>query len=197
MSCSSGMTKTMAAELERSHIVQAVRQWLERVVIGLNLCPFVVEPWHKDQLRIRVSEARTEAELINDLHAELTLMDHMHPDVLETSLLVIPHLLSEFEAYNEFLGLADLLLQEFGWEGDYQIASFHPSYRFAGTEYGDPENLTNCSPYPILHVLREHSVSLALANYPNPEQITERNIATVQALSPEDKQQLFPHFPPS
>ncbi|NEQ97835.1 MAG: DUF1415 domain-containing protein [Cyanothece sp. SIO2G6] len=183
-------------ELGRSQIVQIVRQWLEQVVIGLNLCPFVVEPWHKEQLRIRVSDARTEEELIHDLHAELTLLDRIHPDILETTILIVPHLFTEFEAYNEFLPLADLLLQEFGWEGDYQIASFHPRYRFAGTESGDPENLTNCSPFPLLHILREHSISLALANYPNPEQIPERNIQTVQALGPEEKQQLFPYLMP-
>ncbi|MEB3230900.1 MAG: DUF1415 domain-containing protein [Leptolyngbyaceae bacterium] len=186
----------MAEELERSQIVQGVRQWLEQVVIGLNLCPFVIEPWRKDQLRIRVSDARTEQELLTDLHAELALLDRIHPDILDTSLLVLPYLFPDFEAYNEFLTLADLLLQEFGWDGDYQIASFHPSYRFDGTEYGDPENLTNCSPYPILHILREHSVSLALANYPNPEQIPERNIQTVQALDPAEKQQLFPFLTP-
>ena len=184
----------MTLQLERSQIVQEVQQWLEQVVIGLNLCPFAAEPLHKEQVRIRVSDAETEDALLTDVQAELMLLNRMHPSELETTLLVSPLLLTDFEQYNDFLYLVNLLLKEFDWEGQYQVASFHPHYRFAGTDNGAVENLTNRSPYPILHILRETSVSHAVATHPDTEQIPTRNIQKVQSLSPSDKASLFPYL---
>ena len=180
--------------LELKAIVEDVQQWLNQVVIGLNLCPFAAEPKHNHQIKIQVSTARNEEDLLMDLHAELMHLDRTPTSELETTLLVVPILFPEFEDYNNFLYLVDVLLKRFRWEGIYQIASVHPHYRFADTQPDDAENLTNRSPYPILHILREASVSKALASYSNPEQIPEKNIRTVQNLTPEQQQYLFPYL---
>jgi hypothetical protein len=174
--------------------VDEVQHWLDRVVVGLNLCPFAAEPNRKGQIKIYVSTARTEEALLTDLQTELRELDRRSPTDLETTLLVVPYMLQDFEAYNTFLALVDALLQTFGWEGEYQVASFHPNYCFADTEPDDPENLTNRSPYPILHILREASISKALDAYADPDQIPAKNIQTVQHLSPEQQRSLFPHL---
>lgn len=175
----------------------AVEQWLTQVVIGLNLCPFAAEPHHLGHIRLHLSQATTLEALLGELQIELKRLQQTPSCELETTLLVIPQLLGDFDAYNQFLELADWLLQDFGWEGEYQIASFHPDYCFAQTEPDDPANLTNRSPYPILHLLREASIDQALAHFPHPEQIPERNIRCVRALSSSDRQRLFPYLPPS
>ncbi|MEL6223510.1 MAG: DUF1415 domain-containing protein [Cyanobacteria bacterium J06626_14] len=177
---------------DRQAITMAIQQWLEQVVIGLNLCPFAASPYRNQQITIQVSMAHTEEALLNDLIAELRLLDQLSPEQLETTLLVTPFLLSDFEDYNEFLGQVDELLVQFGWEGQYQVASFHPHYRFAGTQSDDIENLTNRAPYPILHILREASISRALTSYTNPEAIPETNIQTVTQLNEQDVKRLFP-----
>lgn len=177
-----------------AQIVNEVQHWLDRVVVGLNLCPFAAEPNRKGQIKIHISPARTEEALLIDLQGELRELDRRSPTDLETTLLVIPHMLHAFDAYNDFLALVDALLQTFGWEGDYQVASFHPNYCFANTEPDDPENLTNRSPYPILHLLREASISDALNSYADPDQIPARNIQTVRHLSLEQRRSLFPYL---
>lgn len=175
-------------------IENSVQRWLEEVVIGLNLCPFAAKPQRKQQIRLSVSTARTEQQLLSDLQAELLLLDSTAPGALETTLLIIPNMLAEFEEYNQFLDLTDALLQQYNWQGHYQIASFHPHYRFAGTGNDDAENLTNRSPYPILHILREASLEKALQNYPAPEHIPERNINKIKNLSLSEVQKYFPYL---
>lgn len=184
----------MAVELKRSQVVAHIRQWLADVVIGLNLCPFAAEPLAGQQLRIRVSDARTEDELLTDIQAELMLLDRMHPDELDTTILAIPYMLKDFNDYNECLYLVTLLLREFSWDRDYQVATFHPRYQFEGTDPDDIENLTNRSPYPLLHILRESSVSEALATYKHPERIPKKNVKTVRGLSQSEKEILFPYL---
>ncbi|MEB3211164.1 MAG: DUF1415 domain-containing protein [Leptolyngbyaceae bacterium] len=173
-------------------ISAVIQQWLENVVIGLNLCPFAASPHRNRQIRIQVSTAQTQEALLKDLVAELRRLDRCSPEELETTLLVTPILLTDFEDYNEFLGEVDELLHQFGWEGEYQVASFHPHYQFADTSSDDAGNLTNRSPYPIFHILREASISKALASYPNPETIPETNIQTVCQLSKHQIKELFP-----
>jgi hypothetical protein len=173
-------------------VTEEIQHWLEGVVIGLNLCPFAAAPYRNQQIKIQVSTAHTNQQLLEDLVNELRNLDHHPQSILETTLLVTPLLLSEFEEYNEFLGTVDDLLSAFGWEGEYQIASFHPDYYFADTHRDDAENLTNRSPYPILHVLREESVSAALATFINPEAIPTANIQTMRQLSPQQIRALFP-----
>lgn len=173
----------------------AVRQWLDQVVIGLNLCPFAARPVRGGQLRVVVSEAETELDLLTDLQLELTRLDETPVAQLETTLIVVPKLLADFLDYNDFLDRADELLLSFEWEGSYQVASFHPQYQFAGTESDDPENLTNRAPYPLLHLLREDSVEAAIAGYPDVDGIPEANIRRMRELTPEQRRQLFGYLP--
>lgn len=184
----------MGISIKRSKIVQDVEQWLQHVVVGLKLCPFAAEPLQNQQIRLRVSTANTDEALLTDLQAELMLLDRMHPDELATSILIVPLMLEDFSAYNEFLYLVNLLLQEFGWDQIYQVASFHPHYCFADTAPNDAENLTNRSPYPLFHILREASVSEAIASAEESDAITKRNIKTVRNLSPSKKKKLFPYL---
>ncbi|TVP57776.1 MAG: DUF1415 domain-containing protein [Halomonadaceae bacterium] len=158
------------------------RQWVERVVVGLNLCPFARKPLAAGQVRIAVSDARTEEALLETLNEELLWLEAQPVSEAETTLLVVPHILADFLDYNDFLHLANGLLQRFGWEGEFQIASFHPQYQFAGTEPEDAENYSNRSPMPMLHLLREASLDQAVASHPAPEQIPERNIAALNQL---------------
>lgn len=175
-------------------IEHSVERWLQEVVIGLNLCPFAAMPQRKQQVRMSVSAARTEQQLLQDLHAEIVLLDASAPERLETTLLIVADMLAEFDDYNQFLNQADALLQQHGWQGKFQIASFHPNYRFADTNSDDAENLTNRSPYPILHILREASIEKALQNYPSPEQIPNKNIYTVNGLTLSERRKCFPYL---
>lgn len=167
-----------------SEIEQATRQWLEEVVIGLNLCPFARKELVNDRVRFVVSPVDSEEALLGALQAELGFLDE-HPEV-ETTLLIHPAVLSGFEDYNEFLAAADGLLELLGMDGVYQVASFHPDYRFADTAPGDAENYTNRSPYPMLHLLREASVERAVDGHPDPDAIPERNIALMKELGGDD-----------
>ena len=163
-------------------IEAGVRRWLERAVIGLNLCPFAKAVYVKDQARIVISDASTERALLEELGEELARLRDTPADEIDTTLLVHPQVLGDFLDYNDFLGDADDLVEAMNLEGVLQVASFHPQYQFANTEPDDAENLTNRAPYPILHLLREDSVDRAVAAYPEPDAIIERNIATVREL---------------
>lgn len=185
------MQLTAEAILE---ITAEVQRWLDQVVIGLNLCPFAAEPQRNRQIRICVSSALQEADLLIELQGELRRLAQTPVQELETTLVVVPGMLQAFEHYNDFLGLADLLMVQFGWEGAFQVASFHPHYCFADAALDDPGNLTNQSPYPILHLLREASIEEALAHYPQPERIPERNVEQMRQLSPSQRRQLFPYL---
>jgi len=152
------------------------------VVIGLNLCPFAKAVQMKQRLRCVCSDARDTAMLRAHLRDELQRLHATPMAEIETSLLVHPWVLNDFDAYNDFLDEADALLVELGLEGTLQIASFHPDYRFAGTQAADIDNATNRSPYPCLHLLREASIDAAVAAYPQAEAIYENNIRTLRSL---------------
>ena len=162
--------------------IAATRRWLERAVIGLNLCPFAKAVHVKDQVRYVLSEATTADALLQELAEELAWLAETDPGVVDTTLLVHPHVLQDFGDYNDFLDQADAAVDALGLEGEIQVASFHPDYRFAGTDPDDPGNLTNRSPYPMLHLLREASIDRAVAAYPDPDVIVDRNIATMERL---------------
>lgn len=164
-------------------------------MLGLGLCPFAAEPWHAGQVRLVVSEAASEQQLLEDLRIEVVTLDEKDPKLLETTLRIIPSLLRRFDGYNQFLDLSDELFDTHGWTGCFQVASFHPDYQFQGTKLGDPENLTNRSPCPLLHVLRESTVSRALEEHLNFDHIPSTNIVTLRALSDERRRELFGHFP--
>lgn len=163
-------------------VADHTRRWLERAVIGLNLCPFARAPYTRGQVRIVVSDASDTEALALDLHAELEHLRDTDAATLETTLLVHPHVLQDFLDYNDFLDLADALLEDLELDGDVQVASFHPDYQFADAAPDAIENHTNRSPYPVLHLLREDSISRAVDAVPDTDAIYERNIATLRTL---------------
>ena len=172
----------MTDPIDPAGIEAGVRRWLERAVIGLNLCPFAKAVVVKQQVRIVISDASTERALLEELGEELALLRDTPADEIDTTLLVHPQVLGDFLDYNDFLGDADALVEAMDLDGVLQVASFHPQYQFAGSEPDDADNLTNRAPYPILHLLREASIDRAVAAYPDPDAIIERNIATVREL---------------
>ena len=172
----------------------AVRTWLQSIVIDLNLCPFARQPQERGTLRIRVSKSRTEEELLIDLQREMERMQLTPAQELETTLLVITDQLHDFYDYNQFLDAADWLIKKMEWEGVFQVASFHPNYQFAGTAPDAAENYTNRAPYPILHILREESLEQAINHYPDVDSIPERNIVRMNQLSKSQLQKLFPYI---
>jgi len=165
---------------EQEKFINSVRQWVDSVVVGLNLCPFAKAELLKNRVRFSVTEAATEESLLRQLASEFEILDK--DDSIETTLLIHPGVLTDFYDYNQFLERAENLLADLELEGIYQIASFHPQYQFGGTNPEDAENYTNRSPYPILHILRESSLERVLENYPNPELIPERNIELLVGL---------------
>lgn len=181
------MAETSSGEIESDR----VRKWVEQAVIGLGLCPFAGEHWLAGRVRLTVTKATSQKTLLSDLGTEIAALDEADPKRLETTLLIVPGMLLDFDDYNQFLDLAEALVQARGWEGRFQIATFHPDYQFAGTEPDDPGNLSNRSPFPILHILRENSVSRALAEHPDSDQIPLANIAKLKALSAERREEIF------
>lgn len=170
----------MTDTANKDALVESVRNWLTTMVVGLNLCPFAKRELVKDRIRFSVTDATTEAELLQALKAELILLDE--DASIETTLLIHPQVLSDFYAYNDFLVEADSLVELLDREGVYQIASFHPDYQFGGTEPEDAENYTNRSPVQMLHILREESLEKAIAEYPDVEGIPQRNIALMNEM---------------
>ena len=168
-----------------------ISHWLEQLVIAHNLCPFAKAPWAKGLVSLVVSQATTESALLEDLHAELERIAQASPAKLETTLLIVPNMLSDFLDFNDFLDLADGLLDQIELIGQIQIASFHPQYQFADTALNDVSNFTNRSPYPILHLLREDSITQALESGQDADQIVERNIETVTQLGLQHLAQLI------
>lgn len=166
-------------------VIDETRAWVDRAVIGLNLCPFAKAPQVKAQVRYVASDASEPEALLAALVDELNRLAGAPAERIETTLLIHPHVLTDFADYNDFLGLAERAVAELGLEGVIQVASFHPQYRFAGSAPDDLANATNRSPYPTLHLLREDSIDRAVAAFPEAEAIFEANIATLQRLGVE------------
>ncbi|WP_440879021.1 DUF1415 domain-containing protein [Vibrio natriegens] len=175
-------------------ITQQVDQWLNDVVIGLNLCPFAAKPQRNKQIKIFVSEASQEEALLEDILLQLIELSNTEPEKLETTLVVVPNMLDDFWDYNLFIDWVEGLIKQQNWEGIFQVATFHPDYCFGGAEPEDDENLTNRSPFPIFHLIREESMEKVLKHYPDPESIPDTNIARVSALSEEERKTLFPYL---
>ena len=173
-------------------IAQTV-QWLEKAVMGLNLCPFAKAVYVKKQIRYVVSKATSPDALCETLLIELRLLADANPDEIDTTLLIHPHTLGlgEFLDYNDFLDVANAAIEELSLEGEIQIASFHPEYQFAGTAPDDITNYTNRSPYPMLQLLREASVEKAVAAFPAAAAIFKKNIETLKTLGHDGWQKLF------
>lgn len=174
-----------ASDLHDNDVLAASRHWLERAVIGLNLCPFAKGVHAKGQVRWVVSQARDTDALQQDLVSELLHLQATEAQHTDTTLLVLPHVLHDFLDFNDFLDVVDATLRALNLEGVLQVASFHPDYQFAGVAPDDVTNHSNRAPYPTLHLLRESSLDLAVAAFPEAHTIYERNIETLQRLGHE------------
>lgn len=170
---------------EHDNVIADTREWLEKAVIGLNLCPFAKSVYVKNQVRFVVSDARNLDRLLEDLDRELQLLTETDPEQIDTILLIHPWILNDFLDYNEFLEVADGVVAEHELEGVIQVASFHPDYQFEDTESGDISNFSNRSPYPTLHLLREASLDKAVAAFPEAASIFEKNIETLERMGQE------------
>lgn len=166
-------------------VLAETRAWVDRAVIGLNLCPFAKAVQVRGQVRYVVSAATDAAALLDELHAEMEQLASSDAALIDTTLLIHPQVLHDFLDYNEFLGAADEMLAQLDLEGVLQLASFHPRFQFAGTSPDDVTNATNQSPYPMLHLLREASVDRAVAAFPDAGVIYEKNMRTMEALGAE------------
>lgn len=162
--------------------VALTQQWLERFVIGLNLCPFAAAPFRKGQIRYVLEESNDPEQLVKSFLKELDYLHRTDPVEVETTLIIHPNLLTDFLAYNDFVGLLEDLLEDAGLSGTFQLASFHPDYQFGGVSVNDPANYTNRSPYPMLHILREESVSKAVDQFSEPERIPEMNMKRLREM---------------
>lgn len=166
-------------------VVAATRRWLERAVIGLNLCPFAKSVYVKEQVRYVVSNATTPEALLEQLMDELQYLSDTPAEQVDTTLLIHPFVLNDFADYNEFLDVADAAVEDLQLDGELQVASFHPNYQFADTDVNDISNYTNRAPYPILHLLREDSIDRAVEAFPEASEIFEKNIDTMEKLGHE------------
>lgn len=158
------------------------RDWLEKAVIGLNLCPFARAVHVHDRIRYRVSDATTPDALRAHLREELEHLAAADATTCETTLLIHPHVLEDFPEYNDFLTVAERMVKKLRLDGVLQVASFHPQYQFADAAPDAIENYTNRSPWPILHLLRESSIERAIESVPDAAGIYERNIATLRRI---------------
>lgn len=163
-------------------VVAATVRWLERAVIGLNLCPFAKAVHVKGQIRYVVSEATTPEALADDLQRELEFLAEASTELVDTTLLIHPQVLSDFLDFNDFLDVADGIVEALELDGMLQVASFHPQFQFEGTANDDITNYTNRAPYPILHLLREDSVERAVVAFLDELTIAETNIGTLEKL---------------
>lgn len=163
-------------------VCRDMQLWLERAVIGLNLCPFAKSVHVKGQIRWVVSTARDARALREDLQRELQALVAADPEKTDTTLLMAPGCLADFLDFNDFLGEADALLEKLDLRGTLQIASFHPLFQFAGTTPDDVTNFSNRAPYPTLHLLREASIDRAVEAFPEAEAIYERNMQCLREL---------------
>ncbi len=176
---------------ESDAIIAATRTWLERAVIGLNLCPFAKSVHVNQRVRYFVSRAQYTDELLIDLTSELRALHDADPNVCETTLLIHPGVLTEFIEYSHFLRAADAAIKKLGLAEEFQIASFHPDYQFGNADSDAIENCTNRSPYPMLHLLRESSIARAVAAFPDAAEIYEKNIETLRRLGHAGWQRLW------
>jgi len=157
-------------------------RWVEKAVIGLNLCPFAKAVQIKGQVRYAVSDAVDEEGVLADLEDELMLISEADPEAIDTTLLILPEALHDFYEFNDFGELSDRLLKRMRLVGELQVATFHPAFQFADTDPDDIGNYTNRSPYPTLHILREDSIDRAVEAFPEAETVYEKNIETLEKL---------------
>ena len=170
-------------------IIDSVRNWFEKAVLGLSLCPFAAKPYKQGSISFKLSKAIDDESCLIDLFLNLQKLDQQ-PEI-ETLVLIIPGHFKIFTDYNQFLNLVDSLLEKQGWAGIYQVASFHPDYVFAGCDEDDRANWTNRSPYPLLHLIREDSISKAVEFYPDIDEVPHRNEEVLNSLSEAEMKEIF------
>ncbi|MDO5679660.1 MAG: DUF1415 domain-containing protein [Pelistega sp.] len=158
------------------------RRWVENIVIGMNLCPFAKGVYVKDQVKIHITPTQDLSEISQVLTELLSELATVPAEQIDTTLLVLPFAFESFYAFNDYLDVADQILDALNLMGEIQIANFHPQYQFAGTQVDDMSNYTNRSPYPILHLIREDSIDRAVSQFPDAAVIFERNIAMMEEL---------------
>jgi uncharacterized protein len=168
--------------MDQQAVIARTRRWVSAVVIGLNFCPFARRVFEADLIRYVVTDATDAQALFEKLTDELLSLAAGPSDRVETTLLIHPLALADYAAYNDFLGDGDRLIGQLGLTGRLQIAGFHPAYQFAGTEPGAVENYTNRSPYPMLHLLREESLTQVAGDPDGLAEIPRRNVATLKKL---------------
>lgn len=173
---------------------EQVSCWVEQLVVGEGLCPFAARPMREGQVRITSSGAMTDEDVLRDVLAELEHLLVVDASVIETSLLVVPNALADFDDYLDMLARLEAAIEELGLEDQLQLASFHPDYRFAGEPADSPGNFTNRSPHPVFHLIRQASISRALANWPAPEEIPLRNQRRMHELGIEYLKRLSAGF---
>ena len=169
-------------DLTDEQVLKQTRHWLEKAVIGLNLCPFAKAVYVKNQIRLVVSHARHADDLLEELDSELALLVASPAEEIDTTLLIHPALFEDFLDFNDFMEIAEGVVGEHELEGIIQLASFHPKFQFDGTELDDIGNFTNRAPFAMLHLLREESIERAVQAFPQAEAIFEENIKTLEKL---------------
>lgn len=175
----------MIIDARHSETNEATRDWLQGVVLKHNLCPFAHKPWRDGTVRIVASDASSEAALIEDLCNEIHELLLIKPEDRETTVIAVSQILKDFDAYLDFVDVANNLLSVNSWEGELQIASFHPDYVFEGSNEEDPGNYTNRAPFPLLHLIREASITQAVEGHPDIERIPERNVRLLETMDEE------------
>ncbi len=170
------MSKSTEQQLEKS------QRWVEKVVVGLNLCPFAKPVLKANSLRYALCSDESDKQLVQFFLSELDMISQADESDIATTLVVMPNGLADFYDYLDFLATCEDLLKQSGLQAEFQLASFHPDYIFAGVDADDVSHFTNRSPYPMLHIIREAQMSRVLANHPNPENIPERNIQLLREM---------------
>ena len=178
---------------EDTAIITAIETWIRAAVIGLNLCPFARTPFTNGQVRYVACRPPSPEVLLDAFAQELTHLAQADPATCETTVLIVADapFAKRFRDFNDLTGVAEDLLVELGFEGELQLASFHPQFQFAGTLKSDVSNFTNRAPYPVWHLLRESSVSRAVDAMVDPDAIYERNISTLRSLEEAQLTSLF------
>lgn len=186
---SSGVNVRYNGPMDKETIIRQTRAWLQSVVIGMNFCPFARKVFDQDAIHYNVQLKTQFGDAVEELYQECVYLDD-HPEI-ETSLIIFAEDFTDFDDYLDLLVFANHMLERYGYEGIYQLASFHPDYEFDSSESDDAANYTNRSPYPMLHLIREASLENALQHYPDPEGIPERNIAEARKQGLEKMQAML------
>ena len=181
-------------ESKEQEQLKSVKQWVDQVVVGMNLCPFAKPVIKVDGLRYQLNSSANLDELRGFFLQELSLISQTTEQNVATSVLIIPNGLTDFYDYLDFLADCEALIAQAGLRNEFQLASFHPRYVFAGVEESDVSHWTNRSPFPIIHIIREQQMTRVLENHPNPDSIPARNVDLFRSVGKDELERRFPHF---